>query len=63
MPDFEKIYVTLRDGLFERWTIFCYKTAISSSSVSYVFSVRPSEIFSLGKYMLEVWLDISARIR
>jgi len=37
--------------LFERWTNSCYKTDIYSGSVSYVFLVRPSGTFSLGKCM------------
>jgi len=62
-PDFEKNMSRYETALFVKCTIFFYKTVIYSDSVSYVFSVRLSGIFSLEKYMLEVWLDISVRLR
>ena len=61
-PDFEKIY-TLRDGFVHEMDGFLLQDGYHSASVSYLFPVRPSRIFSLGKYMLEVWLDISVRTR
>jgi len=62
-PDFGKYMSRYGTALFERWTVFCYKKAIYSGFVNYIFLVRFSEIFSLRKYMLEVWLDISVRTR
>ena len=50
-------------ALLVKCIVFFYKMVIYSDSVSYVFSARPSEILSLGKYTLEVWLDISVRTK
>ena len=62
-PTFKKFTPRYKMALFVKWTIFCYKIVIYSDSVSYVFLVDPSGIFSIGKYMLEVWLNISIRTR
>jgi len=62
-PDFEKIYVTLWDDSIREMDNFLLQDDCSSGSINYVFPVRPLGIFSLGKYMLKVWLDISARRR
>jgi len=59
----KKIMSRYEMALFVRCMVFSYKTVIYSDSVSYVFPVRPSGIFSLKKYMREVWWDISVRTR
>ena len=59
----KKIMSRYEMALFVRCMVFSYKTVIYSDSVSYVFPARLSGIFSLGKYMLEVWLDISVKTR
>ena len=58
-----KILSRYETALFVRCTVFSFKTVIYSDSVSYVFPVCPSGIFSLGKYILEVWRDILVRTR
>jgi len=63
VPTLEKFMSRYETALFMKWTVFFYKTVIYSDFVSYVFHARPSGIFSFGKYMLEVWLDILVRTR
>jgi len=47
-------------ALLVKWMVFYYKTVIYSGFINYIFPHVPQR-FSLGKYMLEVWLDISVR--
>jgi len=43
--------------MLKRWTGFYYPMDIYLDTVSCVFPVRPSRIFSLESCMLEVWMD------
>ena len=52
--NFGEIYITLRDRPAWEMNEFFYMIDIYLNSVSYVFSVRPSGISSLGSCMLEV---------
>jgi len=62
-PDFGVIYVTLQDSSVREMDGFLLQDGYLFTFLSYVFLVRLSGIFSLGKYMLEVWLDILVRTR
>jgi len=63
-PDFGEIYVMLQDGFDRKMDKFLLQDEyLFRFFVSYIFSVHPSGICSLGECMMEVWLDTSARTR